>query len=374
MIIHLVPNSRAEGCGVTDYASAVCDQMQLLDREYETKIIRINAYDGSTTTEFFAAQFWGHLKEQLAGIESDITAVVLHYSGYGYSRDGAPDWLAAAMNDRPDCFASIPIVTFFHELYATAWPWRRTFWHSSRQRRVAESLAKSSDHVLTNRRLSASWLSEYVQQTDQHVGYLPVPSNIGEPIDVAPYASRKPIAILFGSRNFKRAFAKGTGAQLTADICQKYGIKTIVDIGTKADWNTKALETAGIELQCPGYLSGDEVLSTMLSARVGFFNYYPDHLEKSGILAAFARCGVPLISPPRVNAQLAQLIGIEHPPMFSKSLLSKTQRQFDHTARRTSECLHQWSLSHGVKEHAEMIISTCLDAKTQNEAAGVPCY
>ncbi|MCD0460338.1 hypothetical protein [Roseiconus lacunae] len=365
-IVHLVPNSKPKGCGVTDYAIAVCEQTQRLDRSIKTQIVRVDGCPESTPSDAFAEKFWEKIDGKIKDDIRNVTAIVLHYSGYGYSQDGAPDWLATAIGDRPQPYSRIPVVTFFHELYATAWPWRRTFWHSRRQRLIAEQLATISDSILTNRQVSATWLEENTPESVEEVRYLPVPSNIGEPSGYVPYQSREPIAILFGRNIFKRPFTRGSGATLTTDICRHLGIERIIDIGNQADWNTKAFEAAGIEIQTPGYLSGEDVLNYMLQARIGFFSYYPDHLEKSGILAAFARCGVPMIAPRRVNSALAELIQVDHQLHFSRGLLGRDREQIDLALADTSERLHRWSLAHCVTKHAQLIINACIDARMQN--------
>jgi hypothetical protein len=206
------------------------------------------------------------------------------------------------MENRPAEWRTARVVTFFHELYATGWPWRRAFWQSARQRRVAERIARASDALMTNREQSARWLESVTGRPAGSVPHLPVPSNVGEPESVPAYEDRPPHAVVFGGVGHKRKFLTGHGARRTAQACRALGITRITDIGAPTPIDHRPFKEAGVEVVQTGYLPKEEVSALLLDARVGFADYNPDYLEKSGVLAAYSAHGVVETNTVKIQA------------------------------------------------------------------------
>lgn len=360
-LVHLVPNADQQACGVCDYAMNITDKICELSEEVDSDVLPLELVFPERPHEISPEKFWSDLLDHVGVPEtcSSAPTFVLHYSGYGFSRDGAPLWLANSIRDRSAGNSNPKVVTFFHELYATAWPWRRTFWHSRRQQRVAIQIARHSDAVITNREASARWLERFALTDGRRVEHLPVPSNMGEPDSVDEFSKRGDQGVLFGRPIYKAPFTKGKGARRTIRLCRHLGITRLLDLGTTADWDFELFEDAGVEVNTLGRLPAEEIVSQLLRAKVAFFDYFPGHLEKSGILAAFASCGVPVIASARTSSQLFQLIGLENPIEFSSQLCELDQRFVISSLNEISGAMRRWSLGHGVKQHAELILSAC---------------
>jgi hypothetical protein len=216
--------------------------------------------------------------------------VVLHYSGYGYDRNGAPAWLAGALRQSSSGQAA-HVVSYFHELYATGRPWQRAFWYSARQRRVASEIARLSDAVITNREQSARWLEEQTERPGGSVASLSVPSNVGEPDELPTIDSRPPRALTFGG-DFSKRFALRDEALVVAQLLRRYEISELVDIGSVSPIDQAAFERFGIAVKVMGYLPSEEVSRQLLQCRIGFLDYPLDCVAKSSIFGAFAAHGV----------------------------------------------------------------------------------
>ena len=148
IIIQVLARFRPSTDGVTDYAlqsAQIAREKFGVDTRFlvcSPESLNDGQFDGFMVagllrqTAVALGDALGHLNsglfEQQSGSSQEKTSsVVLHYSGYSYSPDGAPVWLLAALRNfflgaRHD----IRLVTIFHELYATSPPWRRAFWYS----------------------------------------------------------------------------------------------------------------------------------------------------------------------------------------------------------------------------------------------------
>ena len=219
--IHIVPQLPPQNSGVGDYATLVGRRMEEIgDVTCGYVAAGVNGValpnDGKNVRNITGRcepeALW-HAVDELAGVvepspspslggrgilesntnhRQDATGaltLILHYSGYGYDRNGAPAWLVDALRQR-SMERQAHVVSYFHELYATGRPWQRAFWYSARQRRVASEIARLSDAVTTNREQSARWLEEQTGRSARSVPSLPVPSNIGEPDQVPDFGSR----------------------------------------------------------------------------------------------------------------------------------------------------------------------------------------
>lgn len=306
---------------------------------------------------------WRAIADFARGHGSTLAGVVLHYSGYGYSSNGSPEWLADALANRPPWASHIRIVTFFHELYANGWPWRRAFWQSSLQRRVAISIAKSSDALLTNRAESAAWLEQVTGRPLGSVKHLPVPSNVGEPVEVPEYLDRAPQAVVFGNANAKRSFVQGVGAIRVARVCQEIGISRLVDIGSSIAISRKPFDNVGVEVEQLGYLRSEDVSHQLLQSRIGFFDYFPHYLTKSGVLAAFLSHGVFPIGSNRTHKPLKNILHpfISDPAMPSLSSMPSGD-QLAHVLQAFSEAARMYYRQHTVSIHGSTLAGMFLPA------------
>ena len=266
-VIHITPQIPPAICGVGDYAAVVGRRMEELCAEVRCGYLAAGHRAAGAGAMKDVAKFWGAVEEVTAACstanggrieglphpgplprgEGDRTAIVLHYSGYGYDPSGAPAWLAEALERRPAHLAGVRVVTFFHELYATGKPWQRAFWTSGRQRAAAIRVARASDALATNREQSARWLERQAGLPAESVPHLPICSNVGEPTELVPWDERPRRAVTFGAAAFKR-FALRNDAERVAAMLERLGIDELVDIGESTRIAVDAFARHGVAL------------------------------------------------------------------------------------------------------------------------------
>ena len=301
-VIHICPQLPPAVCGVGDYALVLGRRMEDLGSDIQCRWIacgwkaaaakeaRKGANSESSSSR--AQGMWSAINTMSGGAVGQ-TILILHYSGYGYDRSGAPTWLAEAIERRTQQAETYKVVTVFHELFATGLPWQRAFWLSGKQRRVAARIARASDAVVTNRESSAKWLEQQTGRALGSVPHIPVSSNIGEPATILPWDERPRVAVLFGQAKFKAPFFTGHRAKQTAELCRQHAITTWIDIGPAGASEHTALSRAGIRVQRLGYLPAASAAAHFANARFVLFDYFPGYLAKSSVLAAAAAHGVP---------------------------------------------------------------------------------
>lgn len=209
---------------------------------------------------------------------------LLHYSGYGYAKRGAPLWLLHELQiDRPQIKT---LGVFFHELYAFAPPSSSAFWLSPVQRYIARRLAEMSDFWLTNREASAQWLRRFAGNKP-HVA-LPVFSNVGEMPAYMP--ERAPKIVVFGSAGVRISTYRAAGESLFS-WAREQGFE-LHDIGPAIDDPvlSVSLRCAGVVQH--GRLETAEVSRQLSDAMFGVLAYPVDYVAKSGVFAAYCAHGV----------------------------------------------------------------------------------
>ena len=131
--------------------------------------------------------------------------LLVHYSGYGYSRRGAPLWLLRELESRRPSLHTLGI--WFHEVHASGPPWSSAFWLSPAQRHIARRLAELSDFWIANLGLSAEWLTQGAGYRPHAV--LPVCSNVGEEPELR--AERSPAIVILGGAPVRTATYRDIG-------------------------------------------------------------------------------------------------------------------------------------------------------------------
>jgi hypothetical protein len=367
-IIHITPQLPPAICGVGDYATVVGARMEELCPDVRCGYVAAGHRAGEASTEGAVqrvirgardnAALWkavGELARELASRNSQLVAVILHYSGYGYDPSGAPAWLAEAIERRPKSFADCRVVTFFHELYATGRPWERAFWSSGRQRAVAVRIAKASDAVLSNREQSALWLESHAGLAAGSVPHLPICSNVGESTELVPWEERKPQAVLFGGAQFKAPFLVGRGLKHTFELCRRLKISSIVEIGNPVALDTSVFAGSSITYRQAGFLPSEDVGAHFAASQLAFANYYPGYFAKSGILAAAAAYGVPPIMLRGEGASDGLALGRQIWSVDEALAVSPAVAR--DRLQRMSPRIFDWYRTHSTTRHAELFLT-----------------
>ena len=303
--------------------------------------------------------------------------VLLHYVGYGYEKRGCPVWLVRGLekwrkqkaeirnqnqdsrkqkteikNDEGrDTFqlskfpiSALPnLVTMFHELYAFGPPWRSSFWTSPVQRWVAQTLARSSDHCITNRVASATWLAAASRHPMNTISVLPVFSNVGEPERLPDWNERQPRIIVFGSAGWRGKVYRDHKTDLE-QACQQLNLTEIVDIGTPL-----RIPQLSVRISQRGILSPQEISREMLDARAGFFAYPAAYLGKSTIFAAYAAHGLSPITFPANRVENEDGLKCGEHYLSANELLGCNAGKTEEIGTRA----HTWYQEHSTKTQAQ---------------------
>ena len=254
-IIHICPTSTG---GVSDYVD-----------------ISIQHQSGAVKLAF---------NKELTNTVSLSGNVLLHYSGYGFAKRGAPLWLLNKITKDRHQIKTFGI--FFHELYAFAPPWSSAFWLYPVQRHIAWRLAKLSDYWITNREDSAVWIKQFAADKPHKV--LPVFSNVGEMTTYS--AKRLPRVVVFGGAALRTATYLAAGDALFRWIVTQ-GLE-LHDIGPAM--NDQTLNDALIKANAVvhGKLDMLEASVILAEASFGLVRYPVEYAAKSGVFAAYCAHGI----------------------------------------------------------------------------------
>jgi len=332
-LIHIAPELPPTVGGIADYTAILSRRLvEVSNGTVEPVLVRAGkASDNSPDVDFrcvnhdgsYSAEALSATIEQLANEAKGPTVALLQYSGYGYAPRGAPLWLLRALQQA--CGEKgVPLITMFHELYATGPPWTSAFWLSPVQRYVAAQLARLSSAVVTNRAKSTTWLRRYVP-AETPVRVQPVFSNVGEPEHVPGWDEREPYAVVFGGRSMKRRLydaLQPAHLSMMLDL----GIHRIVDVGSPGAAPERIHGTAVEER---GIQPAESISALLSEARAGLLHYPVDYLTKSGIWSGYVAHGLPTLvfsdeHPTEVVKNGVHYIRVDDGlPYVSKELLRK---------------------------------------------------
>ncbi len=351
LLLHLTPQLPPAICGLGDYATVVGARMEGLRPGVRCAYLAC----GHRVAPQNAERLWQNIErlsaEQAAkGPADGALAIILHYSGYGYAPNGAPAWLAEALERRPAWLGGARVVTFFHELYASGKPWERAYWVSGRQQSAAERIARASDALVTNCEQSARWLEGVTGRAAGSVPHLAICSNVGEPAELVPWDERARQAVTFGGARYKR-FALCKQAEEVACLLRQLEIEELIDMGESVPIATGVFERAGVRVETRGRLPAADVSAVLSQSRVGFLEYPPNFVAKSGVFAGFAAHGVKVVLRQRMPLALN---GLEHAAHF---VALGDDRAAEDVARwLTSSSVVNWYQSHNIERHAELYL------------------
>ncbi len=294
LLIQAVPRLKPERCGVSDQAILLAQELKTAFG-IDTAFVVLNSDErcGLPYPAIYCAP--DKLLEACRSLNSDRPgALLVHLSGYGYSSVGAPTRLAAALAD-VRASGQFRIAVYFHELFASAMPWRRAFWQSRRQRQAVCRIAADCDLLVTNTRFHAAWLERRpVRRSAIAVQYLPVFSAAGEAQAPTPIADRERAVAVFGlAANRRRAYKDPPSLR---NLLKELGIREIFDIGPES---VAPSELDGVPVRAMGALESGEVARLFSRLMFGFVPHAPVGLAKSSIFASFCAQGtIPVLPEP----------------------------------------------------------------------------
>ena len=221
-------------------------------------------------------------------------AVLVHVSGYGYSRDGTPKLLADALEE-VKASGRFRLGVYFHELFATGMPWRSAFWHTRRQRVALRRIAAQCDLIVTNTERYAEWLKgESRRLGGARVERMPVFSTVGEADGPASFEQRDAALVMFGLAGSRELSYRQLAA--AGNLVNMLGVEEILDVGPECN---HPAQVQGIRVKRVGVLPAEEVPAVFSRAQFGFVPHPWYNLAKSSIFAAYCAQGVvPVLSKP----------------------------------------------------------------------------
>lgn len=290
-ILQIVPRLPPSVCGVGDHAHIIALEMRKSHNINTCFLVADPAWkpDGSHgdfSFQRFESRNASAALDRLSAAAAGCCAIILQYSGYGFSKRGAPFWLLSALKRFRVAVPNVPLVTMFHELYADGPVWRSSFWFSLAQRHVTRSLAALSSRVHTNREPSAQWLALSVSAARRPIVVKQVFSNFGELSDPLPPSQRERRLVIFGHQ-----FDGGSEFwSRLLDIARGLKAKHLTILSRKLQLPPSWPDDISVDSH--GILPASEVSAILRRARWGCVLYPAAFLGKSGIFSAMVSHGV----------------------------------------------------------------------------------
>lgn len=233
------------------------------------------------------------LQSEIVGIAPDL--ILLHYSGYGYSRQGVPFWLVRALEESP-----APLAIFFHEIWSSSFPWRKPFWLEPLQRRIVRRLQHRARAAFTSTLKMRGLLSPGTQ-------LVAIPSPL-PPTAVARRPSKAPFELAVFGQAPTRLRSLHAHAQLLRELRARGNLSTLHLAGMDANPGSADALLAG-KLAGPDRIKAwgeqpPEALGQILAGADAFLSFYPSGLlTKSSTAVAALACGCPVVLPGRSRVE-----------------------------------------------------------------------
>jgi len=130
-------------------------------------------------------------------------------------------------------------------------------------------------------------------------------STVGEPVDPKLLHARAPSLVLFGGRIWTE-IALSQQQEMLEKICRALDLKKIITIGTRSEcaWH------GSVPLEQTGVLAATDVSEILQSVQVGYLDYFPKHLGKSSIYAAYCAHGLLSVFPLPMTPTLMEFLKI----------------------------------------------------------------
>jgi hypothetical protein len=292
LLIQVVAQLKPERCGVSDHAILLAQELEAAF-QIRTAFVVLNSIEPCNVPYPRVYCAPSQLLEACDSLrKGQFAALLVHCSGYGYSRDGAPLILAEAL-ERVRKSLRFPIAAYFHELYATGMPWKSAFWYTRRQQQAVRKIASACNLIATNSTRHLQWLEQEAMPGGvPAVRLLPMFSNVGESREQPTLCGRRPALVVFGLADTRRkAYAR---LAALGKLLHALGVEEIVDAGPEFDVSP---ELGGIPIRRMGVLAAPDLAGILSQSMFGFVQHEPFGLAKSGVFAGLCALGVvPVIA------------------------------------------------------------------------------
>jgi hypothetical protein len=350
-MIQIVPALPPAANGVGDYGLALAHAMRNGFGVETRFVVGSETWEGPEQVDGFGAQKLrarsaGSLAETLDAAQAGAgePSVLLQLSGYGYSPRGCPFWLLRGLRRWKQRHPGAYLVTMFHELYATAPPWRKTFWVSPAQKMVVAGLARVSDVAATNIERHRRRLERFDPSKEKQVQTLAVPSNVGEPASPGELRARAKSMVIFGLPG-SRQRAYETRASELLQACERLGIEEVHDVGERFGAIPERIGSAPVIRH--GRMNGCELSALLLQSMAGFVNHLPGDLGKSGVFAAYCAHRMLPVTPQDLRSEADGIArGIHYYSAREESRSATAEPQ------AIADAAWNWYRGHSLQRHA----------------------
>jgi hypothetical protein len=349
-MIQIVPVLPPSISGVGDYALALAREMRSGFGIETLFLVTNEQWDGPEQVEGFSARrLTGRSAEHLCGLLGTVreirerASVLLQLSGYGYSRRGCPFWLLEGLRHWKRQQPAAHLVTMFHELYATAPPWRTTFWVSPAQRMVVAGIARESDIAITNIQKYRTQLERLDPSRRKRIETLAVPSNVGEPCAPQELSARSRSMVVFGLPQSRQRAYRMRMSELQM-ACERLEIEQVHDVG--ASFDDIPVRIGRVPVKRHGRLSAGDLSLLLAQSMAGFVDYFPGYMAKSGIFAAYCAHRMLVVAPRDGRSEADGLLsGIHYCNVQGKAA-------GDMSPQRIADAAWGWYQGHSMQNHA----------------------
>jgi hypothetical protein len=353
-VLHILPRRSVVPDGIGDYATRLAEGLRqhcaiesvfLQATGSERAEPRRDGWPTQALAGPSPETFAAHVSRMAA--EYGARTLLLHVSGYGYHKRGAPQWLVKGIAAARATVPSAQLIGFFHELWVERHyrPWRSSFWLRGQQQLVTRALFGMCDRAIT----STGLYKHMLEATPEAPGKRPVErmavfSNVGEPQNPVPHDMRPSHMAVFTAGGVGELL--GSQPVALRGLLSAARISAIHDIGARSSVSPQ--DVFGVPVVATGRLAANAVSEVLSRCRYGAIRYESlAKLGKSGAFAAYAAHGiVPVVFDP-VGRSADGLVAGRHYVVPGAT--------FPTNLGAIAEDLRRWYASHAIVRHAETI-------------------
>ena len=347
-ILQIVPRTPGSQDGVGDYALKLSERLQA---------------DYGIETMFAAAPLESIKSKQCASCRG----IIFHYVNYGYQPRGVPLQLPAILRQlRQTCGGRL--LTIFHELYASAPPWRSAFWLQPLQKSIARTIAQLSDTCAVSSETMRDMLLQLEPGSKPVVH--PVVSTLGEPtFSSDQFVRRDPHRwVIFGGTHLLQRSLRSLRRRI-ASIPDAFSPRELFVIGGVENKGTRdELEKmAHVSWKYHPAMEAGAASAVLSSCAFGWIDYFRQRnvptaaVLKSGSFASYCAHGVIPVFAGRASA-----IALQDDPMPGPCFVATDGSNLPPTADRVkiSAEIYEWYHRHCAIEHLAKAIVELLQLNT----------
>ena len=319
MIVQIVPGFGKEENALYDYASTLAEELNKKNIETSFSINNI----------------------------SNKTKVLLHYSNYGFNKNGIPKQLLQQIKNWIE-EKQIELFTFFHELYPPKGrPWQKSFWLQQNQKNIYQKILQLTNTAFCSNEIVFNQIKKENPSYSNTLLNIGLFSNIPVIEKNILVDNRNNKAVVFGTFGRRKEIFENI---LFTKVCSLLNINEIIEIGEGNTANAKSNTLLNIKYL--GRLPSNKVANYLRENKFAFIAY-PQHLfAKSGIFAAYAGNGNCIIN--FYNNKLSTVDGLIETTHFINVQTLLKENNFPQN--KLSENVFNWYHQHNVVFAADTIL------------------